>query len=173
MASCSNTDYLGVRNSLIRSIASENPRYNDLIADNTKPAFGPNDPAYSFIIGGGGTTLASVFALVSLGVQTIFLLNRDESETAAVIKHYGQHKIIHLTTLEQAKEETARVTKAGARLRIGVGAIPAIDPVTEQEKMVYSIAKFLLELADKAQPNDDFKHRHFLEMCYKVSNSSF
>lgn len=154
--------------SLLRSIAEENKKYLELLSDPTLPLFTKEAPAYSFIIGGGGTTLASVFALVSLGVSTIFLLNRDESETAAVMKHYPQYNIIHLTSLEQAKAETTKLQQSGHRLRIGVGAIPAIEPVTDAEKMVYTVAKFLFELKDEAKSSDDFKQRHFLEMCYKV-----
>lgn len=73
-----------------------------------------------------------------MGCSPIFLINRDPSETQAVVDHFPNVNLIPLMDEATAREELQKQNAAGKRLCVGVGAIPAIDPVTDAEKMVRS-----------------------------------
>jgi shikimate 5-dehydrogenase len=48
----------------------------------------------ALIIGGGGTTRCAIYALHTwLNAGPIYLLNRDEDETTAIVKQYALHGI--------------------------------------------------------------------------------
>jgi quinate dehydrogenase len=105
------------------------------------------------IIGGGGTARAAVYALKKLlGCGTIYILNRDADEVAAVmsecsVKGFGD-EIVHIGNVEQARSLPAP--------RVIVSAIPDFEPVTESEKMVRECLTMFLE-GEKGT---------ILEMCY-------
>lgn len=142
-----NYDWQGVRNSIRSALPPS-------IQSNPHP-FGPSK--CTFIIGGGGTTRAAVFALSNLGLSPIFLINRDQSETAAVVEHFPQYDLRPLLSPEEWKEEWQD------KVACGVGAIPSFVPVTDAEKNVYAIAHKIFD-----GKNSDGRERYLLEMCYKV-----
>lgn len=71
-----------------------------------------------------------------MGVSPIFLINRDPAETKAVVDHFPHLDLIPLSDEATTREQLQKQSDAGKRLCVGVGAIPAIDPVTDAEKMV-------------------------------------
>ncbi|KAI5474708.1 hypothetical protein MNV49_002553 [Pseudohyphozyma bogoriensis] len=142
-----NFDWIGIRNAVTNALP---PHISSLAHP-----FG--EEKSGFIIGGGGTTRAAVYALTNLGLSPIFILNRDPLETAEIIKQYPKEKGYDLRALkgveEWGEEEMEKVV-------VGVGAIPSAEPKTEGEKMVY-------EVAEKIFGGGKGRERWFLEMCYK------
>ncbi|KAM0787158.1 hypothetical protein ACM66B_006408 [Microbotryomycetes sp. NB124-2] len=132
-----------------------------LTASRSKVASSPPSSQYkdkwAFVIGGGGTTRAAVYALSNLGIARIFLINRDASETETIIASFPN---LHLSALSSAEEWTEEHTRNTV---CGVGAIPSIAPQTEEEHNVYRIARKIFHSSvDSATPP-----RQFLEMAYK------
>lgn len=160
--------------SLLSAVRAESPTDPRVpaIGDDAATLFTKDSPSYSFIIGGGGTTRAAVFALSSLGVSPIYLINRDADETKSIIDHFPNLSLIALQSVEEAEKALKAETDAGKRLAIGVGCIPSIEPQTEAEKTVYAISKKIFEVADSGSSDSVPKSRFFLEMCYKVCHSS-
>ncbi|KAM0751402.1 hypothetical protein T439DRAFT_325538 [Meredithblackwellia eburnea MCA 4105] len=110
----------------------------------------------SYIIGGGGTTRAAVYALSRMSLSPIFLINRDPTETADIIKSFPQYDLRPLNSADDWTDEWAD------KVACGVGAIPSFEPVTDGEKNVYKIAAKVFE-----GRNEGKRARQFLEMCYK------
>lgn len=133
-----NTDWLGVRNAIVQSLP---PSIQSL----SRP-FGEGKAG--FIIGGGGTTRAAVYALSQLGLSPIYLLNRDEGETADIIASFPQYDLRPLSD-----------PSIGDSIAAGVGAIPCLPPQTDSERAVYAAAEQLFRTGPTGRP--------FLEMCYK------
>lgn len=78
-----NTDWEGIHNSLLASVKGKEREEEEEVT----PVF---QGRWGFIIGGGGTTRAAVYALSRLGVKRIFLINRDPLETQEIIKQFPQ-----------------------------------------------------------------------------------
>ncbi|PWN54303.1 NAD(P)-binding protein [Violaceomyces palustris] len=194
-----NTDYLGIAHALLRSCATQNgepspssyidpkPIQSGDVTSTTSYRFPRNadGKTYSaFIIGSGGTCRSAVYALHQLGLSPLYLLNRDKSETDAVIDHFGD--TIDLRPLrsieEYEREKSLREKGEIGHVAAAVGAIPAFEPRTEEEKMVYKLAHSFF-----AEPYKAFDEKHvspvendptvlslplpakrpFLDMCYK------
>lgn len=98
-------------------------------------------------VGGGGTTRAAVYALSSMGLSPIFLVNRDPTETASIISTpaFAKYDLRALEKEEQWSNEEAE------RIACGVGAIPSFQPQTEGEKMVYRLAELVFESSGKKE----------------------
>lgn len=136
-----NTDWFGVRNALVEALPA---------AQRVSPRpFG--DGKAGFIIGGGGTTRAAVYALSQLGLSPIYILNRDPVEVADIIAAFPQYDLRPLTA--------PVIPTIAESIAAGVGAIPCLPPQTEAERAVYDIAGQLLANGPRGRP--------FLEMCYK------
>lgn len=88
-------------------------------------------------VGGGGTTRAAVYALSSLGLSPLYLINRDPTETAAIISTpaFSRYDLRALEREDQWTEDEAE------RVACGVGAIPSFEPQTEGERNVYRVAE--------------------------------
>lgn len=71
-----NTDWEGIHNALLREAGESGMEL-------FKGRWG-------FIIGGGGTTRAAVYALSRMGIERIWLINRDLEETAEIVKQFPQ-----------------------------------------------------------------------------------
>ncbi|KAK4047287.1 hypothetical protein OIO90_006248 [Microbotryomycetes sp. JL221] len=140
-----NTDCIGIRNALLGHDLGSNPRLEQQLTNK-----------WAFIIGGGGTTRAAIYALSQLGIDKIFLINRDPEETRAIIKSFPGYNLSALNSVDdwQAEHES--------NVACGVGAIPSIPPITEGEKNVYAIARRVF-----ASVNPSGSSRRFLEMAYK------
>lgn len=167
-----NLDTAGVANMLLGSLTG----FPTPFPPGTPLKFAPGVAA-ALMIGGGGATRAAIYALHSIGFSPIFLVNRDEEETAAIVAQFSEYDLRALTSVEQAKEALVKLNKAGTSLAASVGAIPSIEPVTDAEKLVYEISKTVF-----AHPYDPsisaVAPSHFLplpqkavhvEMAYKVS----
>jgi hypothetical protein len=94
----------------------------------------------------------------NLGLSPIFLVNRDPTETAAVISQFPDLDLRALETVEQVKVELEALEKKGTRLAAGTGAIPSIEPQTDAEKNVYEVAKaaFSYPYKTAGEPEDSF-----------------
>ncbi|PWN88893.1 hypothetical protein FA10DRAFT_242186, partial [Acaromyces ingoldii] len=194
-----NTDYLGIRHAILRDVAKQAGHADAAHFYNRGPSVVARFPLASngkphsaFIIGSGGTCRSAVYALHNLGLSPLYLINRDAGETQDVVDHFrAKQSGIDLRPLrsveafdeEQAKRQRGEVGPVAA----AVGAIPAMDPVTAEEKMVYTLAhRFLDERyeADAAvnaaststnESGSDastlllplLPRRPFLDMCYK------
>ncbi|GAA6054849.1 hypothetical protein JCM3770_004104 [Rhodotorula araucariae] len=143
-----NTDVEGIRRALLHSLPSEQ--------HGAEQPFGEGRSA--IIIGGGGTTRAAVYALSSLGLSPLYLINRDPGETAAIIATpaFAKYDLRALEREEQWTEAEA------ARVACGVGAIPSFEPVTEGEKNVYRLAEKVFS-SSGSRPGK----RPLMEMAYK------
>lgn len=185
-----NTDYLGIRHALLRSVASQNGLHPAAYMGQDKPFIFPAQQTSegsvlkpsAFIIGSGGTCRSAVWALHNLGLSPIYLLNRDEGESMDVVNHFSSLNIDlrPLRSVEAFEGEKAlRLAGKAGKLVAAVGAIPAFEPTTADEKMVYTLAHaFFQETYDAyalptAPASSTCRHlplptkRPFLDMCYK------
>ncbi|KAI5474881.1 hypothetical protein MNV49_002303 [Pseudohyphozyma bogoriensis] len=141
-----NLDWVGIRNSIVNALPD--------VQRTAKLPFG--EGRSGFIIGGGGTTRAAVYAMKEMGISPVYLINRDAGETADIIASFPKetgYDLRALTSVEQWGDDEA------SRCVVGVGAIPSFEPVTEGEKMVYAVAGKIFESRKGAS--------FFLDMCYK------
>lgn len=195
-----NTDCLGIRHAVLRDIAVQNKLPAGSLIGSTAeqgPYVFPQDPSgkpYSaMIIGSGGTCRSAVWALHNLGLSPLYLMNRDEQETQDVVNHFTNLNI-DLRPLHSVqaydREEALRANGTIGELVCAVGAIPAFEPVTPGEKMVYTLAHRFFKTsytapktaqqsarpsvpstsADASTPFRTFAlpvKRSFLDMCYK------
>lgn len=106
------------------------------------------------VIGGGGAARSAVYALVTyMNCKTVYLVNRDPSEVAAVIdwctsQGYGGD-LIHVAKASQAED----LEGPGAI----VACVPNFPPVTEAEIEARRITECFLNKSHKGA---------ILEMCY-------
>lgn len=193
-----NTDCLGIRHALLRDIAQQNQLPAGSLIGSTSiqgpyvfPLSEESKPFSAFIIGSGGTCRSAVWALHNLGLSPLYLLNRDEQETKDVVDHFSNMNIDlrPLHSLESfAYERALRDEGKIGQIACAVGAIPAFEPVTNSEKMVYTLAHAFFQEPYKAKqlasqtpsiptagPSSDLplrsislpSKRPFLDMCYK------
>ncbi|KAG6856926.1 hypothetical protein H0H87_012177 [Tephrocybe sp. NHM501043] len=161
-----NTDILGVRNALLRALQSQHP-------DKTirsEASYPPTIGASGVIIGGGATTRSAAHALTLLGLSPLFLVNRDPTEVDAVQKSLPHLAIIHLRNSEDVESLLGRPDSP--KIVMVVGAIPSNQPVTAQERGVYSTLSTILTMpylkpteVEGSLPIPE--RRIFLEMAYK------
>lgn len=141
-----NTDYLGIRHALLRSVAAQNGLHPAAYMSQDKPFIFPSQQngkeivkPSAFIIGSGGTCRSAVWALHNLGLSPLYLLNRDEQESMDVVQHFSTMNIDlrPLRSLEAfQKEKALRDQGKVGKVVAAVGAIPAFEPATADEKMV-------------------------------------
>ncbi|KAE9408667.1 hypothetical protein BT96DRAFT_913807, partial [Gymnopus androsaceus JB14] len=167
-----NTDILGVKNALLRQLRLQHP--NLTISPQASYSEGVGAGA---VFGGGATTRSAVYALMTLGLHPIYLINRDPDEIKAVQDVYPQlvakGSLIHLDHPDKVEQLLAQPDSP--RILMIVGAIPAIAPVTKAERMVYTVASSMLTIPYHAPPAFDSSKeslpiptkRLFLEMAYK------
>ncbi|KAJ7497014.1 hypothetical protein FB451DRAFT_1120135 [Mycena latifolia] len=178
-----NTDILGVKNALLRALRLQYP-------DATIPSQGryPDNCGAGLVIGGGATTRSAAHALATLGLHPIFLANRDVAEVKAgacafrwrfpsaneddTVQVALPHlTLVHLQHPDQVEEVLAQPTSP--RILMIVGAIPAVAPVTQAERMVYTTVSSILSIPynpPRLPPGSMLplpRKRLFLEMAYK------
>jgi quinate dehydrogenase len=186
-----NTDYLGIRHALLRSVASQNGLHPAAYMSQDEPYIFPAQVSpqsgdiikpSAFIIGSGGTCRSAVWALHNLGLSPLYLLNRDEEESLDVVRHFASMDIdlrpLRSVEAFEAEKKLRDQGKIG-KIVAAVGAIPAFEPSTADEKMVYTLAhSFFSESYEALQvsiaPAPSSKRnlplpskRPFLDMCYK------
>lgn len=173
-----NTDFVGVRNALLASLGTQHPS----VTISTTATYATGQ-ASGMVIGGGATTRSAVHALYTLGMNPIFIVGRDVKEVRATIEHFhstsmvdapGHPKLIHLDSVDQA--EGLLGPAAENRLpgvAMIVGAIPAILPLTVEERTVYTIVAHILSLPFSPLVEESPTSlpvpspRIFLDMAYK------
>ncbi|KAH8920726.1 hypothetical protein BT69DRAFT_1265238 [Atractiella rhizophila] len=133
-----NFDWIGIRNALQSAESPSTP-------------LNSSSPRPTFIVGGGGTARAAVYALSQLNLSPIYLINRDDSEIEALIKQFPQFDLRPLKTVEE-------LDNIRDDFPCGVGSIPSMEPVTREEKQVYAVAERIFARQ---------KTGVFLDMCYK------
>ncbi|GAA6003501.1 hypothetical protein JCM10207_000363 [Rhodosporidiobolus poonsookiae] len=165
-----NLDTAGVGNSLLTALLSTPTPF---LADAPR-CFAPGT-ASALMIGGGGATRAAIWAVNSIGLWPIYLINRDASETAAIVAQFPDLDLRLLETVEQVQQELGGAEKQGIRLAAGTGAIPSIEPQTNTEKNIYKVAKRVFEWPYRPETGKPAKDGFislpskpvFLEMAYK------
>lgn len=136
-----NTDVIGIQNAFLNN-TSGTPYAG-------KPAF---------VVGGGGTCRAAVYALRDLlGCSPIYIVNRDRSEVDVVINEFASKgaaaDLLHIATVEQAESVVPPA--------IAVSAVPDFAPVSPNEKTARQIIETFVRRGDVGSP--------LLEMCYHPS----
>ncbi|KFH48727.1 Quinate dehydrogenase-like protein [Hapsidospora chrysogenum ATCC 11550] len=138
-----NTDVIGIRDSFTRNVRRPERVYH-------------NRPA--LVIGGGGAARSAVYALRKfLRATTIYLVNRDAAEVAAVVRDcaargYGEG-LMHVDTPSQA----AGLEAPGAV----VACVPDLTPQTDAEKRARAVTETFLDRGGGRGA--------MLEMCYNPS----
>ncbi|KAF8316183.1 Aminoacid dehydrogenase-like protein [Clavulina sp. PMI_390] len=167
-----NTDFLGIRNALLRQLRAQHPSRTISPKDAFEPGTGS-----AMVIGGGATTRSAVHALHTLGLKPIFLVNRDKSEVEAVVESFPHLKetLVHLDTVDPPSTIDGKYVPP---ILMIVGAIPAISPKTPAERSVYTIATSVFTIPYTLTPPTPSTPlpegvlplpttRLFLEMAYK------
>jgi len=174
-----NTDILGVKNALLSALRSQHPN----IFISSQGCYSKTARAAGVVIGGGATTRSAAHALWTMGLETVYLVNRDVGEVEAVraaLPHIPN--LIHLIHPDQV--ESTLASPGSLHILMMVGAIPAFAPITPAERMVYTTASSILTIPyDRAGIQEDMKmagevgeselllplpkKRLFLEMPYK------
>ncbi|ESK93683.1 pentafunctional arom polypeptide [Moniliophthora roreri MCA 2997] len=169
-----NTDILGVKNALLRSLRLQHPGRTISPEDKYPLGIGAG-----IVYGGGATTRSSVYALTSLGLHPIYLVNRDETEVKQVQEAFpelaARGSLKHLQDPEQV--EKTLVQSNSPPVLMVVGAIPAITPLTKAERMVYTTASHIFTVPYTTPDTYEISSepgtlplptkRLFLEMAYK------
>ncbi|KAM0756154.1 hypothetical protein T439DRAFT_22136 [Meredithblackwellia eburnea MCA 4105] len=153
-----NVDTAGVINPLLAAFTGQASPFSAGTPHSFAPGVGS-----AVVIGGGGATRSSVYALHTLGLSPIYIVNRDPEETASIIRQFAQFDVRALESAEQAREELSKAETNGIRLLTGIGAIPSIEPVTEAEKQVYEIAKVVYNHSYNPAPSLP-QHAGYLEL---------
>jgi shikimate 5-dehydrogenase len=78
-----NTDILGVKNALLRALRSQFPSSVKCKVITPQARYGKNVRGAGVVIGGGATTRSAVHALWMMGLEKVYLVNRDVSEVEA------------------------------------------------------------------------------------------
>ncbi|GAA5824114.1 hypothetical protein JCM3770_003787 [Rhodotorula araucariae] len=134
-----NTDSPAVANVLLSSFLSTPSPFPP-----TAPrAFPRAAKAAALAIGSGGATRAAIHALHALGLEPVFVVNRDDTETDALLEHFGAAaagQVRALRSVEEAERELHALESRGGRVVCGVGAVPCEEPTTEGERRVYDVA---------------------------------
>ncbi|THU89351.1 hypothetical protein K435DRAFT_761179 [Dendrothele bispora CBS 962.96] len=168
-----NTDILGVKNALLKYLRQQHP---DVLISNSS-RYPENLGGAGVVFGGGATTRSAVYALHTIGLHPIYLVNRDVDEVAQVRANFPDlvkaGSLVHLTSPTLVEELLAQPTSP--KVLMIVGAIPAIAPKTKEERMVYTTASHILTIPYEPPvvPEGSVDSlpipmkRLFLEMAYK------
>ena len=110
------------------------------------------------IVGAGGTCRACVYALhKNLGMEPIYLLNRDESEVQDVLKQFPNYPIRIIDPHSKSPEDLPQ------SIQVVVNAVPDIAPATSEEKDVRRILTSIITM----QSTHPVAGQILLDMCYK------
>jgi len=138
-----NTDWEGIKGCLLNADLEGNGR--------GKPAL---------IIGAGGASRAAVYALnKEFGCQTIYVINRDESEVAQLLSDTRAYHDDSLNIIQV--NSTAQAVSLAEPFYI-VGTVPDIEPRNESELAMRKILEVFLDSNEKGV---------LLDMCFKPRNT--
>ncbi|KAG9119329.1 hypothetical protein FRC07_005691 [Ceratobasidium sp. 392] len=165
-----NTDYLGVRNSLLRQLSSQaNRSFSPL------DTFAPGHAA-ALCIGGGGAARSAIHAMHTMCLAPIYLMNRDQGEIDALFECFPTLPLLHLKHISEVE---AKLAEPGAPpIAVIVSAIPAYLPVTDAERGVYNMITHILTQPYTVNNYSNLLHglplprqRLFLDMAYRPRNT--
>lgn len=115
-----------MKNSLLRTLRSQHPEHTFKLGERFAPGV-----ASGLVVGGGATTRSAVYALSTLGLSPIFLINRDEEEVRMVVDSFKTTalaglELIHLRNVADVDRYLGDGLTAGEKpgLAMVVGAIP-------------------------------------------------
>ena len=78
-----NTDILGVKNALLRGLRSQYPLLPKSKVISPQARYGKSVRGAGVVIGGGATTRSAAHALWMMGLESVYLVNRDVGEVEA------------------------------------------------------------------------------------------
>jgi quinate dehydrogenase len=131
-----NTDVIGVREAFYQNVSNPHDVFHD------QPAM---------VIGGGGAARSAVYALWKwMRASRIYLVNRDHSEVAALVRDCSYvPSLVHIASVQEAEQLEA----PGAV----VACVPNLSPRTSDEKTARAVIETFLKKERKGA---------MLEMCY-------
>ncbi|QSL66518.1 hypothetical protein MERGE_000898 [Pneumocystis wakefieldiae] len=129
-----NTDWQGIIKVINNSIKSEKSFEN----------------FSGFIIGAGGASRAAIYALLSLGISPIYVINRSKDKLNKLHYFFNTDRIIPITEYDE-------LNNINFDIRIGISTIPSDNPI---DPSVLEIAKILFNLKRKSSKGI------FLDMAY-------
>ncbi|KAN0060498.1 hypothetical protein ACQY0O_007829 [Thecaphora frezii] len=146
-----NTDVDGIRDSILAAIAPHHPRPQRGVVD--KGSVG-------VVVGGGGTTRTAVYTLrFHLGCDSIYIINRLDSEVDAIINDFQAQGVENIHQLHTPSQ----VDELNLHPRFIVNAIPSFDPQTDGEKLARATISHLLQ---RPRAHSEGQRGVVLEMCY-------
>ncbi|KAG5519561.1 hypothetical protein PMAC_001716 [Pneumocystis sp. 'macacae'] len=104
-----------------------------------------------FIIGAGGASRAAIYALLSIKISPIYIINRSKTKLNEVCSFFNTKHIIPIT-------ECSKLNNLDFNIRIGISTIPSDNPI---DSSILEIAKTLFN--SKAKSSESV----FLDMSYK------
>jgi quinate dehydrogenase len=78
-----NTDIFGVKNALLRALHSQHHSLSQSKIMSPQARYGKRARGAGVVIGGGATTRSAVHALWTMGLESLYLVNRDAGEVEA------------------------------------------------------------------------------------------
>ena len=78
-----NTDILGVKNALLEALRSQYPSLPPSKVISPQARYGKYSRGAGVVVGGGATTRSAAHALWMMGLQSVYLVNRDIGEVEA------------------------------------------------------------------------------------------
>lgn len=137
-----NTDWLGINNAIVA----------------VRPKVASAGKSTALVYGAGGASRGAVYALVAgIGCTTIYIVNRDDEEVAALVADVNAYaattkpRLIHITSMEEA----ARLQDPGYI----ISTVPDFEPRSAAEINCRAILQNFLERGQG-------KHHVLLDMCY-------
>lgn len=127
-----NTDWVGIKTTLIRANA-------------------PSAPASALVVGAGGTSRAAVYALHKMGYHPIYLANRTPEKLQELVSHFpAEYNLVTITSVEEAKGLSIKPI-------VAISTVPGNAPIASNLEAILtellqhdgSISKVLVEMAYK------------------------
>ncbi|KAI9352965.1 hypothetical protein DFJ73DRAFT_795492 [Zopfochytrium polystomum] len=156
LLAATNTDVAGIAHSIL---AASPPT--------ARPASSaPRRPPTAIVVGGGGTTRTAIYTLRRvLGCGAIHVVNRLDSEVAAIVADFTARGFDGVAQVRTPEE--AAVVLEGVAPDVVVNAIPSHPPATPGEHLARSTIESILALPPRAGGSAFGNGTPvFLEMCY-------
>lgn len=129
-----NTDWLGIRNSLITNGVPE--RFSGLSG---------------LVIGAGGTSRAAIYALHKFGCEKIFIINRTQEKLQEFLKFFPSHfNIVPITSTEEAESLKDTIGLAVSCVPADKPLDPTLESLLERLLMKCSRSHFVSTLIEAA-----------------------
>jgi quinate dehydrogenase len=162
-----NTDTLGIRDAFLRVYPTLKQNLHER---------GPNCHS-ALVLGAGGAARAAVYALWKLlGVQTIFIVNRDADEARGMIESLVgggvKAELVFLDGGVEGVDAAITTGSVGEGFGMVVGTVPDVEVVSEGEKRAWGIVEAVLSTRSSSGDDDERTQagiRCVLDMAYTPS----